>query len=117
MNNATPIGQLPYIPQQGSNDPRVMNEVMNDVRRDYPQGQQQVSGGLSGGSDTISDPVIKEVLMVIVLYVLLNSEFVNNLLLQYIPTMVQISEPHLQTTVIKAAGFGAVVYIIKKYLM
>lgn len=113
MNNATPIGQLPYIPQQGSNDPRVMNEVMNDVRRDYPQGQQQVSGG----SDTMSDPVIKEVLMAIVLYVLLNSEFVNNLLLQYIPTMVQISEPHLQTTVIKAASFGAVVYIIKKYLM
>jgi hypothetical protein len=109
MNNATPIEQLPYIPQQGSNDPRVLNEVMMDTHKQQPQHQ--------GSGDVLSDPVIKDAIIMAILYVLLNSDIVNNLLLQYVPTMVRIGETHLQTTVIKALGLGAAVYVLKKYLM
>jgi hypothetical protein len=113
MNKATPVGQLPYIPpQQGSNDPRVLNEVMNDVYQDVPKTNSQPQQ-----ENFLSDALIKETILVMALYILVNSEFINNLLVQYIPTLVQITETHFQTTVIKAILLGATAYSVKRFLM
>lgn len=117
MNKATPIGQIPYIPQQqGSNDPRVVHEVMNDLQQ-YPQQQVQ---GYNNSSQKIegllSDVLVKESILVLVIYVLLNTEFVNNILMQYIPTFVQINEVHMQTVLLKGVGMGVITYLVKRFL-
>lgn len=113
MNKATPIGQLPYLPPQGPNDPRVVNTVMNDMNNGIPV----QSSGSNNTSNLLSDPMIKDSIVVLVLYVLVNTDFVNGLLLQNLPGIVEVSQPHLQTVGLKAIAVGVALYIIRKFLM
>ena len=117
MNKATPIGQLPYIPPQGSNDPRVVDAVMNDIQQ-----QQQLppvinNNNVGGNQVFLSDDLVKEAGLIMVAYVLLNTDFINQFLLQNLPQLVQIDQPHFQTICIKAALLGVIFYVIKKFLI
>ena len=110
MNQATPIGQLPYLPQQGPNDPRVVNTVMNDMGNG---GQQAGQAGVG----LLADPMVRESIVAMVLYVLVNTDFVNGLLLQYLPGVVEVSQTHMQTVALKALALAVALYVVRKFLM
>ena len=101
---STPISQLPHIPPTVANDPMITNELM------------QEQGAKSSGS-FFDDPMVKESIGLIILFVVMHSEFVNGLLTQYLPGMVETSVMHTQTTVIKAVIFGIAVFVIRKWLL
>jgi hypothetical protein len=101
---STPISQLPHVPPTVANDPMITQEL-----------SQERSGTTS--PSTQLDPMVQESIGLLILFVFLHSSFVNNLLDQYLPGMVDTTYTSMQSIIVRGGILAVAVFIIRKWLI